>query len=115
MKTVIFEVNSEKEVSARFLRAWKTGIPEAVAHYSFATPALMPALLTEKRRQLLAALCGAGALSVEQIAQRTQQDCDGVRSDLNAMASAGIVNLTRSGKVIFPFNAFEVNSLSHAA
>lgn len=115
MKTVIFEVNSEEIIGARFIRAWETGIADTTARYSFATPALMSNTLTEDRCALLSALCGAGAITVEEVARRAQRDCHAVRRELNAMVNAGIIDRRTSGRVIFPYDTFKINFLSHAA
>jgi len=115
MKTVIFEVSSEEEVKARFIRVWETGIPETAAHYSFVTPELMSKMLTEKRIHLLETLCGAGPLSADEVAQRAGQDVGMVRGELDAMLVGGLIDKAKNGKVVFPFDEFKVNYLSHAA
>jgi len=115
MKTVIFEVSSEEQVRARILRVCETLIPEDAAHYSFVTPELMSKMLTEKRLHLLETLCGAGPLSVEEVARRTKQDVDEVRTELDAMLIGGLIDKAKNGKVVFPFDEFKVNFLSHAA
>jgi predicted transcriptional regulator len=115
MKTVIFEVSSEEDVNARFIRVWETGIPEAAAHYSFVTPELMSKMLTENRLHLLETLCGAGPLSADEVARRAGQDVDEVRIELDAMLIGGLIGKAKNGKVVFPFDEFKVNFLSHAA
>ena len=43
-----------------FTQVWKTGEPQRSARIGFATPELLWKVLTEKRRDLPKALCGAG-------------------------------------------------------
>jgi len=114
MKTVIFEVSSEEEVRARILRVCETLIPEDAAHYSFVSPELMSKMLTENRLHLLETLCGAGPLSVEEVSRHVGQDVDAVRTELDAMLLGGLIDPAKNGKVVFPFDEFKVNYLSHA-
>jgi predicted transcriptional regulator len=75
VKTVVLDFRPPNKAMADFVRVWKTGKAEKVTRISFATPELLWKVLTAKRWQLLKALCGAGPLSIREVAR-----CQGARS-----------------------------------
>lgn len=100
---------------ADFARAWKTGTPEKSARISFATPELLWKVLTAKRWELLKVLCGAGPVSIREIARRVGRDVKAVHSDVTALLAAGVLDRAESGGVVFPFEAIKVEFLLRAA
>lgn len=114
MKTVILDVASKAEVSAAFLRAWKTGKAEKHARMSFATPELLWAVLTAKRWELLKMLCGAGPVSIREAARRVSRDVRAVHADVTALIKAGVLNRVEGG-IEFPYEAVKVEFLLKAA
>ena len=70
MKTVTLDVQTPADSMADFVRAWKTGNPQESARISFATPQLLWRVLTQKRWEILKALCGAGPVSIREAARR---------------------------------------------
>ena len=114
MKTVILDVASREDLSSAFLRAWKTGKPEANARISFATPELLWAVLTAKRWELLKMLCGAGPMSIRAAARRVGRDVRAVHSDVIALLNAGILRRTSAG-IEFPYEAVKVEFMLKAA
>ena len=115
MKTVILEIRSPEESMANFVQSWKTEKPEQVARIAFATPELLWQVLTTKRWELLKILCGAGPISIREAARRVGRDVKAVHSDITALLSAGILDRTESGGIIFPFEAVKVEFLLEAA
>ena len=115
MKTVILEVRSPEESMANFVQSWNAGKPERVARIAFATPELLWQVLTTKRWELLKILCGAGPISIREAARRVGRDVKAVHSDITALLSAGILDRTESGGIIFPFEAVKVEFLLEAA
>lgn len=115
MKTVVFDVRSPKEAMADFTRVWKTGKGEKTAHISFATPELLWKVLTAKRWQLLKTMCGAGPLSIREVARRVGRDVKAVHTDLTALLNAGVLDRVEDGRVVFPFDSVKVEFLLHAA
>ena len=103
MKTAILKIQSLDESLADFARAWKSGIPETAATISFATPELARDVLTPERWHILKSLCGAGAVSTSDIAQRVGRAPDSVNTDIAALLSAGVLERSRGG-VIFPYD-----------
>lgn len=115
MKTVTLEVRSPSEAMADFTQAWKTGKSQRSAHISFATPELLWKVLTEKRWELLKALCGAGPVSIRQAARRVGRDVKAVHGDVTALLNAGVLARTADGQIVFPFEAVKVQFLLQAA
>jgi len=115
MKTVILDVRNPDDTMADFTTAWKTGKPQKSARISFATPELLWRVLTEKRWELLKALCGADPVSIREAARRVKRDVKAVHGDVTALLNAGILHRTDTGQIVFPFDAVKVEFLLHAA
>lgn len=115
MKTVTLDVRSPSDAMADFTQAWKTGKWQRSAHISFATPELLWKVLTEKRWELLKALCGAGPVSIREAARRIGRDVKAVHGDVTALLNAGVLDRTDDGQIIFPFEAVKVEFLLRAA
>jgi predicted transcriptional regulator len=115
MKTVTLDVRSPSEAMADFTQAWKTGKPQRSARISFATPELLWKVLTEKRWELLKALCGAGPVSIREAARRVGRDVKAVHGDVTALLNAGVLGRTEDGQIVFPFEAVKVEFLLQAA
>ncbi len=115
MKTVTLDVRSPAEAMADFTQAWNTGKPQRSARISFATPELLWKVLTEKRWELLKALCGAGPVSIREAARRVGRDVKAVHGDVTALLNAGVLNRTDDGLIVFPFEAVKVEFLLQAA
>lgn len=115
MKTVILEVRSPKEAMSGFAQAWSTNKQQKSARISFASPELLWKVLSAKRWELLRALCGAGPVSIREVARRLERDVKGVHGDIVALIDAGILNRTENGGVEFPYEAVKVEFLLQAA
>lgn len=84
-------------------------------HISFATPEFLWRVLTQKRWELLKALCGAGPVSIREAARRVGRDVKAVHGDVTALLNAGILDRTDDGRIVFPFEAMKVEFLLQAA
>ena len=115
MKTVILDVRSSNAAMTDFIRVWKSGKGEKAARISFATPELLWKVLTTKRWQLLKAMCGAGPLSIREVARRVGRDVKAVHTDVTALLNAGVLDRVEDGRVIFPFDSVKVEFLLHTA
>jgi predicted transcriptional regulator len=115
MKTVTLDVQMPADSMADFVRAWKTGSPQESARISFATPELLWRVLTQKRWELLKALCGAGPISIREAARRVGRDVKAVHGDVTALLNVGVLNRTDDGRIVFPFEAVKVEFLLQAA
>lgn len=115
MKTLTLDVRTPADSMADFSRAWKTGKAQKTARISFATPELLWKVLTEKRWELLKALCGAGPVSIREAARRVGRDVKAVHGDVTALLNAGVLDRTEGGQIVFPFEAVKVEFLLQAA
>jgi predicted transcriptional regulator len=115
MKTVTLDVRSPSDAMADFTQAWNTSKPQRPAHISFATPELLWKVLTDKRWELLKALCGAGPVSIREAARRVGRDVKAVHGDVTALLNAGVLDRTDGGQIVFPFEAVKVQFLLRAA
>lgn len=115
MKTLTLDVRTPADSMADFSRAWKTGKAQRTARISFATPELLWKVLTEKRWELLKALCGAGPVSIREAARRVGRDVKAVHGDVTALLNAGVLDRTEGGQIVFPFEAVKVEFLLQAA
>jgi len=115
MKTVTFDVRSPEEAAQDFVNTWKTGKAQKSARISFATPELLWKVLTAKRWEILKAMCGAGPVTVREIARRVERDVKSVHTDLTALVKAGVLDKTEGGQVVFPYESVKVEFLLRAA
>ena len=115
MRTVILDVKSTSDTFAEIAKAAKTGKAEREARISFATPELLSAAHTLQRWELIKSLCGAGALSIREVARRVHRDVKAVHGDVHALLQAGVLQRDESGKIVFPFDAVKVEFLLRAA
>ena len=115
MKTLTLDVRTPAESIADFSRAWKSGKAQKTARISFATPELLWKVLTEKRWELLKALCGTGPVSIREAARRVGRDVKAVHGDVTALLNVGVRDRTADGQIVFPFEAVKVEFLLQAA
>jgi predicted transcriptional regulator len=115
MKTVVLEVRSLTETLANASRLMQTGQPEEEARIAFATPELLWKVLTAKRWELLKALCGAGPMSIRELARRVGRDVKAVHGDVTALLAAGVINHAPNGGIEFPYQAVKVEFMLQAA
>jgi len=113
MKTVTLEVAALKEVKRRALDAFKG--KRQGARISFATPELLFRLMTAKRWQLIRTLSGAGPITIREAARRINRDVKAVHGDVHALLSAGILQKTDHGLIVFPYDAIRVDLTLRAA
>ena len=113
MKTVTLEVVSRRDVTRRALAAFK-GRKQS-PRISFATPELLWKVLTAKRWELLKAMAGAGELTIREAARLVARDVKAVHGDVHALLDAGLLEMTVSKRVMFPFDAIRVEFTLHAA
>ena len=115
MKTVTLDVRHPADAMSDFVQAWNSGKSQKSARISFASPELLWRVLTEKRWELLKALCGAGPVSIREAARRVSRDVKAVHGDVTALLNAGVLNRTEDGRIVFPFEAVKVEFLLQAA
>lgn len=115
MKIVTLDVRAPSDAMTDFAQAWKSGKRQGSARISFSTPELLWKVLTEKRWELLKAMCGAGPMSIREAARRLGRDVKAVHGDVTALLNAGVLDRTEDGQIVFPFDAVKVEFLLQAA
>jgi predicted transcriptional regulator len=115
MKTVTLDVRSPEQAALDFVDAWKSGKAQKSARISFAAPELLWKVLTAKRWEILRAMCGAGPVTVREVARRVGRDIKSVHTDLTALQKAGVLDKTAEGQVVFPYESIKVEFLLQAA
>ena len=113
MHTLTLKVCSREDTSRRVLRAFEG--EEQGAFVSFDSPAILFKVLTQKRWELLAAMTGAGSMSIREAARRVGRDVKAVHGDVKALLNAGLLRKTQDGEILFPFEAVHVDFLLSAA
>ena len=113
MRTVTLEVSSAEIGRRRFLEAFE-GQPQG-EFITFESAALLFKVLSGKRWDLLRMMTGAGPLSIREASRRLGRDVKGVHGDIHALLSAGILQRTDEGQVVFPYDAIHVDFLLKAA
>jgi predicted transcriptional regulator len=107
MKAVTLDVQSPSDAMAEIERNWKAGKSQKVARISFTTPQLLLRVLSEKRMDLVEAMCGKGPLTIREAAALVDRDVKAVHGDITALVKAGILNREAEG-VEFPYSAVNV-------
>jgi predicted transcriptional regulator len=107
LNIVTLSVASREQVNRRVLAAFDG--KQQGSHISFASTDLLWQTLTRKRWELLQAMTGAGAMSIREAARRAGRDVKAVHGDVTVLVTAGIVERTADGKVLFPYDGVHVD------
>lgn len=112
--TVTLGVSSIEETKKQLATAFRG---EPVGEFiSFASVELLWKVLTAKRWNILQAMTGQGEMTIRKIARRVGRDVKAVHRDVQALLLAGVLNRTKDGRVVFPYDAVRVDfTLSAAA
>lgn len=113
MRTVTLQVSKLQDVKRRARDAVKGS--KQGSRISFAKPELLFRLLTAKRWELIRSMTGAGPLAIREVARRVKRDVKAVHADVHALLDAGVLQRTKKGLVVFPFDAIHVDVMLHAA
>lgn len=112
MNTVTIGISSVEEARARAARAF-AGERQG-AFVSFPSVELLWKVITPKRWELLRLVCGAGPLSIREIARRAKRDVKSVHGDVQALLKAGILDRSEGG-IVFPYDEVRVDFVLRAA
>jgi predicted transcriptional regulator len=82
---------------------------------NFASSQQLFTVMTPKRWDIVRVMLGAGPLSIREVARRVGRDVKGVHTDVTALLRHGVLDRTREGRVVFPFNAVRVDLMLEAA
>lgn len=104
---VTLSLASRDTVTRRALAAF--GGTQQGNHISFASADLLWQTLTRKRWELVQAMTGAGPMAIREAARRVGRDVKAVHSDVQALLLAGIIERTKEGRILFPYEAVHVD------
>ena len=113
MRIVTLEVQSREKLKKRTLNAFNG--ERQGTFISFESPDLLFKVLSGKRWDLLKFMTGAGPLTIRETARRVGRDVKSVHGDVHALLNTGILQKTEEGRIVFPFDAVQVNFMLEAA
>ncbi|MCZ2105145.1 MAG: DNA-binding protein [Comamonadaceae bacterium] len=108
MNTVTIEVTDRQTRDARFVQAFQTGQPQGVS-IAFDSVEVLWQVLTPRRWQIVRTLCGAGPVSLREVARRVGRDVKAVHGDVHALLAAGVLERDDAGRIVFPYDAVHVD------
>lgn len=111
--TVTFGIGSMEDALRRAQAAFDGERQEP--RINFASSQRLFSIMTPKRWTIVQTMLGAGPLSIREVARRVGRDVKGVHADVTALLNCGVLDRTREGKVVFPFNAVRVDLMLEAA
>jgi predicted transcriptional regulator len=115
MKTITFEVRSEKEAFQETFKTLESGLPAQSAMFTFTSPELLWQVLNGERWEILKRLGKAGPMPIRDLANSLERDVDAVHADIDAMLNAGIVDHKEAGRISFPYKEIKVDFLLKVA
>jgi predicted transcriptional regulator len=113
MTTVTIEV-SDTDTTKRRAKAAFHGEPQG-CFITFLSDEELWATLTANRWAIVKAMTGAGPVGVRELARRVGRDAKGVHTDAQALVSAGVVERTDDGKLLFPYDEVRLELVLKAA
>lgn len=84
-------------------------------YIEFPTVEVLWKVLTAKRWEILRAMTGQDEMSIREVARRVGRDVKAVHGDVQGMLSAGLLDRTANGNVIFPYDEVHVDFKLRAA
>lgn len=115
MTTLTIDVRDRSTIFEEFARISKSGEADATPRLTFLSAEMMADTLTPGRWRILEALTGAGETGVRELARRVGRDVKGVHRDAQALVSAGVIDKTENGKLLFPYSRVHVEFTLEAA
>ncbi len=113
MASVTIGIASLEDTKARMLRAFEG--QEQGEFIGFANVELLWRIITPKRWQMLQAMTGAGSLAIRELARRVRRDVKSVHGDVSALLSAGVIERTEDGRIVFTYDEIHVDFVLRAA
>lgn len=106
---MVFTVKADEDFWADVRDEWATGRGKGHAEHSFITSELLWRVLTGKRWDILNVMAGAGEMSIREVARQVGRDVKAVHGDVTALIKNGVVRRGETGKVVFPYDYFELS------
>jgi predicted transcriptional regulator len=113
MSTVKIGISSVDETKARMRRAFDG--QRQGAFISFPSLELLWKVITPRRWEMLRVMAGSGPLAVRALARRMGRDVKTVHGDVQALLSAGVLDRTEDGQIVFPYDTVHVDFVLRAA
>src|ERR1700722_4265819 len=113
MSTVKIGISSVDETKARMRRAFDG--QRQGAFISFPSVELLWKVITPRRWEMLRVMAGSGPLAIRALARRMGRDVKTVHGDVQALLSAGVLDRTEDGFVVFPYDTVHVDFVLRAA
>jgi predicted transcriptional regulator len=112
MTTVTIGIASADATKARMRRAF-AGKP--LGNYiSFPSVELLK-VITPRRWEMLRTMAVSGPLAIRALARQMGRDVKTVHGDVQALLSAGVLDRTEDGFVVFPYDTVHVDFVLRAA
>lgn len=113
MNIVKVGISSREKINDRFLRAFQG---ERQGQFiSFESPELLFKVISGKRWDLLKVMTGAGPMTIREAARWLRRDVKAVHGDVHALLTAGLLQKTDKGLIVFPYDAVHVDFMLRAA
>jgi len=101
----------------RFVKAWhkaetsqvEQAAEQAEIHLNFEDFAMLAAVLTPKRLELMKALRQNGPLSIRALAKQLSRDYKNVHVDTKALEEVGLIQKTEAGLFIAPWDVIDAH------
>jgi predicted transcriptional regulator len=113
MTTVTIGITETEDTNARMRRAFAGKVQGGFI--SFPSLELLWKVISPRRWEMLRAMAGAGPLAIRAIARLMDRDVKTVHGDVHALLSAGVLDRTDDGQVLFPYDAVHVDFVLKAA
>ena len=113
MTTVTLGISSLDDTKARMRRAFQ-GKAQG-AFISFGSAELLWKVITPKRWEVLRAMMGAGPIAIREVARRVGRDVKSVHADVHALLRSGVIDRTKDGRIMFPYDEVHVDFVLRAA
>ncbi|SEI80744.1 HVO_A0114 family putative DNA-binding protein [Paraburkholderia diazotrophica] len=107
MTTVTICVESRDAMKAKFVAAMKG---EAQGQFiTFQSTSDLFRTMTPLRWELIAAMTGAGAMSIRELARRLDREQEQVHEDVRALLNVGVLDHAENEAVVFPYDVVHVD------
>lgn len=106
MRTATLGVSSLEEILQRVEAAFRG--EEQGASINFASVDLLWKVITPQRWRLIEAMAGHEPMTIRAVARPTGHDVKAVHRDVQALLTAGVLDRTEDGKIVFPYDAVRV-------
>ena len=106
MTTLTIEVQDRNSVKERMKAAFR-GQTQG-CRYIFRSEERLLEVLNPNRWTIVKALTGAGPIEVRELSRRVGRDIDGVDADAQVLVKCGLIDKTKDGKLLMPYDQVRV-------